>query len=292
MTWEEIDILTLHRGVQSALLGAIHGLEQHCARLIAEWNHQALFDHAQHLTDSFAAGLLTATSSGAPPGHEKLQQRQSSHATLGGSPPETLETPDSEQADAAGGSGKQESADVQCQGTRTGEASRPQLPGLAAPAALASSNALQTSPKASDQPATAIGTDCEAGSLSAYGAAGSPRGCDHQPARPPAEQLASRLAEGAKSGSERLQAVLEGPVSPAMAVAVLAAVHAGAASLGLTAGLHRMPWPLYLIDTRDSFTHHLHVEHCHVVSSPAAACAAPWSTHLKQKELPCRYCVA
>ena len=51
-----------------------------------------------------------------------------------------------------------------------------------------------------------------------------------------------------------------------MALAALAAAHAGAASLGLAASAGRMPWPLYLIGTRDSFTHHLHAE-CSRVSS-------------------------
>jgi len=74
------------------------------------------------------------------------------------------------------------------------------------------------------------------------------------------ECISEPCVQATQHVSQTLRALLKGVVCPAMAVAVLAAVHAGATSLGLAAGLPKMPWPLYLIGTRDSFTHHLHAD--------------------------------
>ena len=255
----------LHRTVQSALLGAVHGLEQQCADLFADWNHQALLQHARHVADTLSAAEPSTVSSDAAPSHAELLQMHSPHATPVSAPPEASTSPGTVHSSVCDGTPKQEGTEERRQDAHTREGSpAPQLPSTGSKAAPACSNALQPDSDAVHRPTSASTADSRAGSVTAVEGAGLLTETPLQPSAPHAQQPRSRPADRAASTSERLQAVLKGPVSSAKALAVLAAVHTGAASLGLAAGLGRMPWPLYLIGTRDSFTHHLHAEQSRV----------------------------
>ena len=183
---------------------------------------------------------------------------QSSHATAVSAPPEASTSPDN----VCDGTPQPDSTEEHRQGSHTSRA--PQLPSPGSRAALPCSNALQPNSDAVLCPSSASTVDSKAGSMTGIEAAGPLSESPLQPSAPHGQQPPGRPAKGAESMSERLQAVLKGPVSAAKALAVLAAVHTGAASLGLAAGLGRMPWPLYLIGTRDSFTHHLHAQRSRV----------------------------
>lgn len=278
MAEESQDKYVLHRAVQGALLGAIHGLEQHCAGRFAEWNHQALLRHACHVATTFSATEPTGVSSEVAPSHAELLKRGSPLATSVSTPPEAPPSPRAVDTDVPGGPPQQGNGEEHCLDSPTTEGSRaPQLPSPGSAAALPGSDASHPDSDAASCLPSAITVESRAGSMTAVKAAGPLPDCPRQPSAPQAQQLRCPAADGMESMSERLQAALKGPVSLARALAVLAAVHMGAASLGLAAGLGRMPWPLYLIGTRDSFTHHLHAEQSQVRSwhHCSMLCAVP-----------------
>ena len=53
-------------------------------------------------------------------------------------------------------------------------------------------------------------------------------------------------------------AELQAPGDPAVSLVLASAARTAASDLGLAAGVGPLPWPLYMIATRDSFSHHLH----------------------------------
>ena len=63
------------------------------------------------------------------------------------------------------------------------------------------------------------------------------------------------------------------PGDPAVSLVLASAAHTAASDLGLSAGVGPLPWPLYLIATRDSFTHHLQAH-------STKARTADWVLHL------------
>ena len=248
-----------HRTAQCALLGAVHGIEQHCAGLFAEWNHQALLQHAQHVANALLAGAPRKISSNVSPSHAELQT-QSPLSAAGSAPPQAFKTFSAQHSGVSGGQSEQQSMEEQHQASHTREASHAPQPSSTG----SCSHVLRASTHADDCTTIASIVDSTAGSMAATKAAGPLAECPLQPSAPQAHQPLCCPVEGTESVSGMLQAVLKGPLSSAKALAVLAAVQTGAASLGLAAGLSRMPWPLYLIGTRDSFTHHLHAEQSRV----------------------------
>ena len=269
MAEESQDNPVLHRTIQGALLGAIHGLEQHCAGRFAEWNHQALLRHARHVATTLSAAEPTSISSKIAPSHAELLQRESPLATSGSTPPEAPPSPMDVDTDVLGGPPQQGNVEEHCldNGHTTAGSCEPELLSPGSAAALLGSDASHPDMDAASCLPNAITVERRAGSMTAVEAAGPLLfDCLLQRSAPQAQQPRCPAADGTESMSERLQAALKGPVSSAKALAVLAAVHTGAASLGLAAGLGRMPWPLYLIGTRDSFTHHLHAEQSRVRS--------------------------
>ena len=241
------------------MLGAVHGIEQHCAGLFAEWNHKALLQHAQHVADTLSAEASTSISSDVSPSHAELQT-QCPLAAVDSAAPDPLGSPSAQPSGVVGVHSEQLSMEEQYQDSQTREDSHaPQLPSTDS-----CTHVLQPNSHAEDCLTIASMIDSAAGSMAASEAAEGLAECPLQPSDCQAQQAGSNLAEGAEGMPVRLQAALKGPMSLAKALAVLAAVQTGAASLGLAAGLGRMPWPLYLIGTRDSFTHHLHAEQSRV----------------------------
>ena len=239
--------------MQSVLLGAMHGLERHIAGLFAEWNHKALLQHADEL--AAALGVERAWPTTSPIATHSQEAVHPPRACSGSICPETPRLnegmrPGPMQAclagetmgtDGSNGSATAQLPDAQCRqmGTHT-PSSSPSTEGIKESCPL-SRDGSQTSN---------FSLGCGTG----------------------------QLPDGhAQSLSESLSAILAGLMSPAMALTILAAVHMGAASLGLAAGLAKMPWPLYLISTRDSFTHHLHAERSQVLyPAPVYHDATAW----------------
>ena len=278
-----------HSEMHSTLLGATHGLEQHIQDLFAQWNCGDLSKHAEELLAAlYAESVSTDVANLQPEAAQAFAQAHVSTAAEGSNAehsrpePSALHndslcnsggniTPDSALPKATvGGDAKEgqssaagmHSSAAQPSGSEdmpsTSRQSSAQLPDKdVQPQLQITSSSLQTAEEVAqfrdsdDAPAT---HGCSKG-----------RRCFPQPA---AEQEASRPdSRGAEGVCTMLRAALAEPLSPAMALAALAAAHAGVASLGLAAGAGRMPWPLYLIGTRDSFTHHLHAERSQVSTS-------------------------
>ena len=258
---------------QGALLGAMHSLEQEVAELFKEWNWEALVHHAQELVQALSADMPSQGRAGSSTGCAQVEQQ--------GIPedrPETvdaLRTASTEPLVASEGctiAVQEPSSSItegSCQHVETTAGSSAQLSSSPQPASEPSCSARVSESLACLANGT---TPC-----------GTPTGADpvregdrialhsSEPPGSPTGQHMSENAEGpcdAKVFLERLHAALEAPLSPATALAVLAAVHVGAASLGRAAAVARMPWPLYLIGTRDSFAHHLHVERSQVPPPP------------------------
>ncbi len=253
-----------HRTAQCALLGAVHGVEQHCASLFADWNRQALQQHAQHVATSLSAGASTGISNDVSPSRSE-QQMQSPLAAVDSSP-----SPSAQHRGGTDGQSEQQSAGEQYQAGDIREGGL--APRLSSKGPC--TDVSQPNSHAEDCPTIARTVDSTAGSMAGAEAADALAECPGQFSAPQEHQPPCCPIDGTESMSGVLQAVLKGPLSSAKALAVLAAVHTGTASLGLAAGLGRMPWPLYLIGTRDSFTHHLHAEHSrvspHTIAPPYA----------------------
>lgn len=266
--------------------------------LFAEWNHEALLQHAQQLARALSAGSATAISKDAASSSAKPPHMQLLLASSDSVPSEGLVTPhmghleltqpvlapDSCSSGTGGGNISTEGLEKQGLATSSdtmqpdahfggptnnGEAEHNQI----IQATPAHSRAeLPSSACAPGLPCSDISCglsdalDCIVDSVSQSGSAEPAKEgatlteCISEPCVQATQQPMHGHAQLAQHVSQTLWALLKGVVCPAMAVAVLAAVHAGATSLGLAAGLPKMPWPLYLIGTRDSFTHHLHAD--------------------------------
>ena len=261
---------------QCALLGAMHSLEQEVAELFKEWNREALVHHAQELVQALSADMPSHGRAGSTTYCAPMEQQ--------GIPEERPETVDalrtastkpwvaSEGCTAAAQGPSSSATEGSCQHAET--------------TAGSSATQLSSSPQPASEPScSALSSEILACLASGTWPCGTPTGADpvregdrvalhsREPPGSPTGQHMSGNAEGprdAKVFLERLHAALEAPLSPATALAVLAAVHVGVASMGRAAAVARMPWPLYLIGTRDSFAHHLHVERSQV--GPSLLC--------------------
>ena len=82
-------------------------------------------------------------------------------------------------------------------------------------------------------------------------------------------------SDAAQQAPDRLRtwADSQEPGDPAVSLVLASAAHTAAIDLGFSAGVGPLPWPLYFIATRDSFTHHLHAH-------STKARSADWVLHL------------
>ena len=101
-------------------------------------------------------------------------------------------------------------------------------------------------------------------------------GCTQNPAAPAHERSppSPGPAGHSASGQQALDSLhtwagTQMPGDPAVSLVLASAAHTAAADLGLISGIGPLPWPLYLIATRDSFTHHLHVRRTQARASHA-----------------------
>lgn len=91
--------------------------------------------------------------------------------------------------------------------------------------------------------------------------------------------LPSASPEGPSDAAQQVQDSLrawansQAPGDPAVSLVLASAAHTAASDLSLSTGIGPLPWPLYLIATRDSFTHHLHAH-------STKARTAEWEFHL------------
>ena len=273
--------------MQSALLGAVHGLEQHVQDLFAQWNHGNLLKHAEELLTALSAeNISTDAATLQPEATQAPAQANGSTApegsTAGYSCPQPSALHDECLCDSGGDITPGSALPKNSVGGDAYE-------GQSSPAGL--HNSAAQPPSSEDMPSTSRQTSAqppdedpqpqlEITSTSVQTAENAARDRDSVEGPATHERVRGRhisqAAEeheasqpdsmGARGLSARLRAALAEPLSAAMALAALAAAHFGAASLGLAASVGRMPWPLYLIGTRDSFTHHLHAE-CSRVST-------------------------
>ena len=280
--------------MHSALLGAIHGLEQHIQDLFAQWNRGDLLKHAEELlaalsaesistaaailqpeaAQAFAQATISTATEGSDAEHSHLEPSaphddglydSSGTVTPGSAPLKTFIGGDSDE-------GKRSRADMYSSAAQppssedmpsTSRQTSAQLPDEdVQPQLQITSSSVQTAGKVAqvrDSDDAFATHDCSKGR--------------HVSQAAEAHETSGPDSTNAQSVCARLRAALTGPLSPAMALAALAAAHGGAASLGLAASAGKMPWPLYLIGTRDSFTHHLHAE-CSRVSTLCTQCTA------------------
>ena len=287
------EVWALHSEMQGALLRAIHGLEQHIQDLFAQWNHGDLLQHAEELLAALSAeSVSTDAATQQTRAAQAPAQADGGTAAEGSSAERSRPEPSALHDESLCDSGRnltpgsalpKESVGGNAnegQSSRAGmhsSAAQPpssedmpstsrqnsaQLPEEdAQPQQEITVTSVRTAEKVAqvrdsdDAPAT---HDCSNGRRVSQAAE------EHETSRPD--------STGVEGLCTRLRAALAEPLSPAMALAALAAVHAGAASLGLAASVGRMSWPLYLIGTRDSFTHHLHAECSRVSSMRTVGC--------------------
>ena len=277
----------LHSEMQSTLLGAMHGLEHHIQDLFAQWNHRDLLKHAEGLLAALnAESVSTAAAILQPKAAQAIAQANISTATEGSnaehSQSESSAPHDDSLCDSGGDvtPGSASPKAIIDRDPKEGQSSRADMHSSAAQPPSSGdvpSESGQTSAQPPVEDAQPL-LEITSTSVQTTERVATSRDSDAPPAthdcgnsrhvsQAAEEHEASRAdSAGAEGVCARLRAALAEPLSPAMALAALAAAHAGAASLGLAAGAGRMPWPLYLIGTRDSFTHHLHAE-CGRVSS-------------------------
>ena len=265
-------------------MGAVQGLERHVSRLFVVWNRDALSGFAAGLSQAVernlrAAGwgcelqqpaapcLSAALAADAAEGSVPLPASPGSHAMLlqgvhaqPGSPPAVPRG-------CTAGKG-QDSAELEigAGGLAAGPHVETAEPGLApsTPAGRDVRSPLAATPvpqPITGQVITQPVHSQRGQEAASVGAAGS---------RPPSSSRAALLAEKAAPDRLAAWAARQPSGDPAAALVLASAAATAACDMGLASGAGPVPWPAYLIGTRDSFAHHLHAQPTEVTNGWSA----------------------
>jgi hypothetical protein len=285
-----IDLCMPGRAQQALLAGAVQSLERHLSGLFASWNRAALAGFAARLSGpverslrcteqtcepNHCGGLLQPdVGAGAAEAADGLRRPEQScePSRCGGQPqpdagagaaeaadaaPSTWASPsgpglDCAQPEAVTGCSVESATAVKglrepdlAPSTPAGRDVRPALPAAAAcatPAAAATAVPLPVTAQAVTGPAQQQGAQQQAAGAEA--------------AAP--EQTARSAAAVAAGDGLSAWAAAHPAGDPAAALVLASAAFTAACDMGLASGAGPVPWPQYLISTRDSFTHHLH----------------------------------
>ena len=296
------------REQQALLLGAMQGLERHVMPMLAAWNRDALTSFTNRLFAAVEQGLeginpmpqadtAAASSSSlaaAASGLSSACDKAAEHSP--GAVSQELERPDAcaEEGECAAGAlpvttSLAEGCQVLLEGAAAAAeraAAPPDMvqqqhvlpPKLTPPTpAGCEIRALQALPclLAHHVMGTPVGSLREVQATpeppARLAGSGGTQAPAHEGIPPFASFMGGPAAPQHTLDSLRAWAELQAPGDPAISLVLASAAHTAACDLGLAASVGPLPWPLYLIATRDSFTHHLHA-HCTQARSSHLQC--------------------